>query len=69
MDDVTSFVFRVRRYHPERGDEPFWQEYDVPCQPDWVVLDALNYIKDEIDPSLSHRWSVGWVCAEAAACS
>ncbi len=57
MSDVTSLVFQVRRYHPERDDGPVWQEYDVPCQPDWVVLDALNYIKDEIDPSLSHRWS------------
>jgi fumarate reductase iron-sulfur subunit len=29
----------------------------VPCQPDWKVLDALNFIKDEIDGSLAHRWS------------
>ena len=36
---------------------PKTQTYEVPIQPDWKVLDALNYIKDEIDPTLSHRWS------------
>ena len=57
MSDVTSMKFQGLRFRPEAEDEPVWQDYEVPCQPDWVVLDALNYIKDEIDPSLSHRWS------------
>src|SRR5207244_3572047 len=29
----------------------------VPYRKDWVVLDALNYIKDNLDGSLSYRWS------------
>jgi fumarate reductase iron-sulfur subunit len=29
----------------------------VPFRKDWVVLDALNYIKDKLDTSLSYRWS------------
>ena len=57
MTDVQTVEFRVLRFRPEQEDEPVWQDYAVPCQPDWVVLDALNYIKDEIDPTLSHRWS------------
>ncbi len=57
MSDITTVKFQILRYRPESDDEAGWQEYEVPCQPDWVVLDALNYIKDEIDPSLSHRWS------------
>ena len=57
MSDITTVKFQILRYRPESDDEAVWQEYEVPCQPDWVVLDALNYIKDEIDPSLSHRWS------------
>ena len=32
-------------------------EYEVPCSRDWVVLDALNYIKDSLDGTLSYRWS------------
>ncbi len=29
----------------------------MPFTADWVLLDALNYIKDNIDGSLSYRWS------------
>ncbi|MFQ5515356.1 MAG: succinate dehydrogenase/fumarate reductase iron-sulfur subunit [Myxococcota bacterium] len=57
MTDVRTVKFEVLRFRPENEEEPVWESYDVPCQPDWVVLDALNYIKDEIDPTLSHRWS------------
>ena len=29
----------------------------MPLRKDWVVLDALNYIKDNLDGSLTFRWS------------
>ena len=29
----------------------------MPCEKDWVILDALNYIKDQIDGTLTYRWS------------
>ncbi len=57
MPERRNVKFEVLRFRAERDAEPFWQTYDVPCLPDWVVLDALNHIKDEIDASLSHRWS------------
>ena len=47
----------VARYSPERDDSPFFQSYTVPLRKDWVVLDALNYIKDKIDGSVTFRWS------------
>jgi fumarate reductase iron-sulfur subunit len=47
----------VFRYSPEGNGEPRFQTYDVPFRKDWVVLDALNYIKDQTDGSLSFRWS------------
>jgi succinate dehydrogenase/fumarate reductase iron-sulfur protein len=47
----------VLRYRPEQDKEPFFQTYTVPCEEEWVVLDALNYVKDEIDRTLSYRWS------------
>lgn len=47
----------VLRYRPEMDDKPFFQTYSVPCQEEWVVLDALNYVKDELDRTLSYRWS------------
>ena len=51
------FQLEVLRYRPEQDKEPFFQTYSVPCEEEWVVLDALNYIKDEIDRTLSYRWS------------
>jgi fumarate reductase iron-sulfur subunit len=47
----------VFRYSPEQGGEPRFQNYEVPFRKEWVVLDALNYIKDQIDGTLSFRWS------------
>jgi fumarate reductase iron-sulfur subunit len=49
--------FEVFRYRPEEEGSGSWQTYEIPCPNDWVVLDALNYIKDEVDPTLSFRWS------------
>src|SRR2546430_5317640 len=50
-------TIRVTRYRPEKDSKPYFQEYKVPYRQDMVVLDALNYIKDEIDGTLSYRWS------------
>ncbi len=47
----------ILRYDPEKHTEPVFQTYHVPCAEDWVVLDAINYVKDELDRSLSYRWS------------
>jgi fumarate reductase iron-sulfur subunit len=49
--------FKVFRYRPEHRPEPYFDEYDVPYRGDMVVLDALNYVKDELDGSLAYRWS------------
>jgi fumarate reductase iron-sulfur subunit len=52
-----TVTLEVARYRPERESEPTFQTYEVPFRKDWVVLDALNYIKDRLDGSLSYRWS------------
>ncbi len=54
---TESITLEVARYRPEREREPTFQNYDVPFRKDWVVLDALNYVKDKLDGSLSYRWS------------
>jgi len=57
-EQQTKLVkFEVFRFLPESDEAESWQTYEVPCPPDWVVLDALNYIKDEMDATLSYRWS------------
>jgi len=55
MPDTVTLA--VARYRPEQESEPTFQKYEVPFRKDWVVLDALNYIKDKLDGSLSYRWS------------
>ena len=47
----------ILRYNPETDEGPARRTYRVPCQEDWVVLDAINYVKDELDRTLSYRWS------------
>lgn len=47
----------ILRYDPEQDTEPRFQIYTVPYREDWVVLDAINYVKDELDRTLSYRWS------------
>ena len=54
---TDTIVLEVTRYRPEQETEPTVQEYEVPLTQDWVILDALNYIKDDLDGSLSYRWS------------
>ncbi len=55
MPDSLTLV--VRRYRPEEESEPTWSSYDVPFRADWMILDALNYIKDHLDGTLSFRWA------------
>lgn len=54
---APTVTVEVARYRPERDAEPTLQAFEVPLRHEWVVLDALNHIKDEIDGSVSFRWS------------
>jgi fumarate reductase iron-sulfur subunit len=55
MTETVSI--EVRRYRPEDEAEPTWQRYEVPYRREWMVLDALNYIKDHLDGTLAYRWA------------
>jgi fumarate reductase iron-sulfur subunit len=48
---------QVARYRPEQESEVTFDEFEVPCPKDWVVLDGLNHVKDQIDGTLAYRWS------------
>ena len=54
---AETMKLEIFRYRPEKQNEPTFQTYEVPFLEDWVILDAINYIKDEIDGTLSYRWS------------
>jgi fumarate reductase iron-sulfur subunit len=52
-----SMTLKVARYRPEHREEPYFDEFEIPYREDMVILDALNYIKDDLDGSLTYRWS------------
>ncbi len=54
---TTEKTIVLTRFDPDKDEVPKTQEYQVPCDPSWKVLDAVNFIKDEIDGTVSHRWS------------
>ena len=54
---AETIKLEIFRYRPEKESEPTFLTYEVPFLEDWVILDAINYIKDEIDGTLSYRWS------------
>ncbi len=49
-------VLRIKRYDPEKGTV-VWKEYRVPTHRGMTVLDALIWVKEHLDPSLSFRYS------------
>src|SRR5215831_15797544 len=55
MPSVVAMT--VARYRPEREPAPTSETYEIPFRKDWVILDALNHIKDNVDGTLSYRWS------------
>jgi fumarate reductase iron-sulfur subunit len=54
---AKTITLQVSRYSPEHDFEPYFQSYEVPVKEEWVILDALNYIKDQLDGTLTFRWS------------
>jgi succinate dehydrogenase / fumarate reductase iron-sulfur subunit len=54
---VPEYTLKVRRYQPESGQGPYWQEFKVELDPDLSVLDGLLQVRDRQDGSLVVRCS------------
>ncbi len=54
---MADYQLKVRRYQPDEGDQPYWQEFDVELDPTLSVLDGLLQARDREDGSLSVRCS------------
>jgi fumarate reductase iron-sulfur subunit len=54
---ADKITLEIARYSPERDAAPHFESFEVPVHKEWVVLDALNHIKDKVDGSLTYRWS------------
>jgi succinate dehydrogenase / fumarate reductase, iron-sulfur subunit len=54
---MPEYTLKVRRYQPETGQPPYWQEFQVDLDPDLSVLDGLLQVRDRQDGSLVVRCS------------
>ncbi len=54
---MAEYTLKVRRYQPESGEGPYWEEFKVDLDPSLSVLDGILQAKDRDDGSLSVRCS------------
>jgi succinate dehydrogenase / fumarate reductase iron-sulfur subunit len=54
---MADYTIKVRRFQPESGEGPYWEQFDVDLEPSLSVLDALLQTKDRQDGSLAVRCS------------
>lgn len=50
-------TFKVRRYNPEKDSKPHFDTFVIPTTRGMTVLDALLYIKENLDSTLAFRTS------------
>jgi succinate dehydrogenase / fumarate reductase, iron-sulfur subunit len=54
---MAEYTIKVRRFQPESGQGPYWEEFNVDLEPSLSVLDSLLQVKDREDGSLAVRCS------------
>jgi len=54
---MAEYTIKVRRFQPESGEGPYWEEFGVDLEPSLSVLDGLLQAKDREDGSLAVRCS------------
>ena len=54
---MPEYTLRIRRYDPQSGDAPRWDDHTVELSPVQSVLDAILKIKDDEDGSIGIRCS------------
>ncbi len=52
-----QFTLRMRRYDPESGQAPYWDEHTIELEPHRSVLEAVLQAKDRFDGSIGIRCS------------
>lgn len=52
-----QFTLRMRRYNPESGEAPYWDEHTVELEPHRSVLEGILQAKDRFDGSIGIRCS------------
>ncbi len=65
--EEATVEFMVFRFDPSCDGEAYYLIYEVPCRPGMTVLDGLQYIQRELDPTLSLRYNCRFkICGSCA---
>ena len=54
---MPEYTLRIRRYNPETGEAPYWDQYTVELEPHEAVLTGILQVKNRHDGSLGVRCS------------
>jgi succinate dehydrogenase / fumarate reductase, iron-sulfur subunit len=54
---MSEFTLRLRRYDPESGDAPYWEEHTIELEPHRSVLEGILQAKARFDGSIGIRCS------------
>src|SRR3982751_2103547 len=54
---MADYILKIRRFDPESGEPPYWQEFDVALPPERSVLDGILQARAEQDGSIGIRCS------------
>jgi succinate dehydrogenase iron-sulfur subunit len=54
---MADFTLRLRRYDPESGDAPYWDEHTIDLEPHRSVLEGILQAKARFDGSIGIRCS------------
>jgi succinate dehydrogenase / fumarate reductase, iron-sulfur subunit len=52
-----EYTLRLRRYDPESGDAPYWDEHTIELQPHQSVLEGILQARARFDGSIGIRCS------------
>lgn len=56
-NSTQTVIVSIQRFNPDIDKKPYMQEFTVPMTADTTILDALHYIKAELDGTLTFRRS------------
>jgi fumarate reductase iron-sulfur subunit len=52
---LRSIKVRVSRFNPETDSSSHYQTYEVPFEPRMTVMDVLDYVYENLDPTLAYH--------------
>ncbi len=52
---LKTIQVKVSRFDPNVDKSPHYQTYEVPFEPKMTLMDALDYIYENLDPSLAYH--------------